>query len=86
MGRVRTTFKGPRIIDLDILLFENYACNFQNLIIPHPEMTSRAFVLKPLLELDPHLPDPRTGVSLAVHLDQAEMNQKIVRVKRLAAI
>ena len=51
MGRVRTAHWGPRIIDCDILLFGDAVINTADLIIPHPEMNNRAFVLKPLAEI-----------------------------------
>lgn len=46
---------GPRSLDCDILLFDNLQINSEQLIVPHPRMTQRAFVLKPLAELDSHL-------------------------------
>lgn len=51
MGRVRTVRWGPRIIDCDILLFGDEVINTERLVIPHPEMHHRDFVLKPLAEL-----------------------------------
>jgi 2-amino-4-hydroxy-6-hydroxymethyldihydropteridine diphosphokinase len=51
LGRVREIRWGPRIIDLDILLFNNDNIKVENLIVPHPRMYERAFVLVPLLEI-----------------------------------
>ena len=51
MGRVRKEHWGPRIIDCDILLFGDEIVNTPDLIIPHPEMMNRDFVLKPLAEI-----------------------------------
>ena len=51
MGRVRTIHWGPRIIDCDILLFGDEKIHTDDLIIPHPEMHHRDFVLKPLSEI-----------------------------------
>jgi len=51
LGRVREIRWGPRIIDLDILLFNNDNIEVENLIVPHPRMFERAFVLVPLLEI-----------------------------------
>lgn len=51
MGRVRDIENGPRIIDLDLLLYESYTCNTDFLTLPHPRMNERTFVLKPLCEI-----------------------------------
>jgi 2-amino-4-hydroxy-6-hydroxymethyldihydropteridine diphosphokinase len=58
MGRVKRTPKGPRLIDLDILLFGNALVRSPELEIPHPRMTERKFVLAPLAELAPDLRHP----------------------------
>ena len=52
LGRIRTIKNGPRIIDVDLLLYENEIRNTRTLILPHPRMMERNFVLKPLLDLD----------------------------------
>lgn len=59
MGRLRMTPKGPRTIDLDILLFGNAVVHAAGLEIPHPRMAERRFVLEPLAELAPGLRLPR---------------------------
>jgi len=53
LGRIRDIRWGPRTVDLDILLFNNENIKSEKLIIPHPRMHERAFVLVPLLEIDP---------------------------------
>ncbi|MBO1915444.1 2-amino-4-hydroxy-6-hydroxymethyldihydropteridine diphosphokinase, partial [Microvirga sp. 3-52] len=60
LGRVRTVRWGPRIVDLDILLYNNDNIKAENLIIPHPRMYERAFVLIPLLEIAPEIVHPVT--------------------------
>ena len=50
-GRVREIKNGPRILDLDLILAENDKQNSENLILPHPRVKERRFVLIPLLEL-----------------------------------
>ena len=53
---------GPRPLDLDILLFGKRIIDTEELVVPHPRMNERAFVLLPLTELDPLLCDPKTGI------------------------
>ena len=55
LGRVRTVKNGPRTIDLDILLFEGQNINEKDLIIPHPRIKEREFVLAPLREIAPQI-------------------------------
>jgi 2-amino-4-hydroxy-6-hydroxymethyldihydropteridine diphosphokinase len=62
--------KGPRIIDIDILLFGRRIIKEENLTIPHPLLKERQFVLVPLLELEPGLRDPETGRPLAESLER----------------
>ena len=69
LGRVRSgAAKGPRPIDLDILLFGNAIIETPKLVIPHPRMLERRFVLEPLLEIAPELRDPRTREPLRNYL------------------
>lgn len=58
LGRIRTVRWGPRTIDLDLLLYEDLILNSPGLILPHPEMTRRFFVLAPLAEIAPELKLP----------------------------
>ncbi len=51
LGRVRSKKWGPRTIDIDILFYNNLKYESQDLIIPHPEIKKRAFVLIPLIEI-----------------------------------
>lgn len=70
LGRpeARPLDKGPRFIDLDLLLLGELTVRLPGLEIPHPELANRAFVLAPLLELDPGLLDPRDRAPLAPRL------------------
>ncbi|MGH2982795.1 MAG: 2-amino-4-hydroxy-6-hydroxymethyldihydropteridine diphosphokinase, partial [Solirubrobacterales bacterium] len=70
---------GPRPIDLDLLLLGDLELRTERLTLPHPEVTSRRFVLEPLLELDPelHLPD---GTALREALASLGPGQQVVRV------
>ena len=58
LGRKRTVPKGPRVIDLDILLYGDQMMNQPNLVIPHPLMATRKFVLAPLAEIAPEVMHP----------------------------
>ncbi|MEJ2663449.1 MAG: 2-amino-4-hydroxy-6-hydroxymethyldihydropteridine diphosphokinase [Spirochaetia bacterium] len=53
---------GPRSIDIDLLLYGKHLVTGPRLIVPHPRMQERKFVLIPLIELAPYLTDPRTGI------------------------
>lgn len=55
LGRTRTVVNGPRIIDLDILLYNHLRLQTSQLTLPHPRMLQRDFVMKPLKEIDPLL-------------------------------
>jgi 2-amino-4-hydroxy-6-hydroxymethyldihydropteridine diphosphokinase len=61
LGRVRSVPKGPRSIDLDILLYDGAIIATAVLTIPHPEIKNRPFVLRHLVEVAPDLADPLTG-------------------------
>ena len=58
MGRQRVQKKGPRAIDIDILLFDNAILDSKELTIPHPAMHQRRFVLEPLAEIAPEVIHP----------------------------
>ena len=70
LGRNRSAEarRGPRAIDIDIVLLEGILSDDPALTLPHPRMAVRAFVLVPLLELAPELADPRTGEPYATVL------------------
>ncbi len=57
--RIKRIFNGPRTIDIDILLFDDLCMNEKELIIPHPRMMERAFVMIPLLEIEPLIKIPK---------------------------
>lgn len=60
-GRVAAVRWSPRLIDLDLLVWGEVQLHAAQLILPHPELTRRAFVLVPLVELSPDLMIPGTG-------------------------
>ncbi|HEX2049233.1 MAG TPA: 2-amino-4-hydroxy-6-hydroxymethyldihydropteridine diphosphokinase [Actinomycetota bacterium] len=72
LGREPTTMRwGPRVIDLDVLTYDDEKLSEPDLEIPHPRMTARRFVLVPLLELDLDVTDP-WGDRYADALDESE--------------
>jgi 2-amino-4-hydroxy-6-hydroxymethyldihydropteridine diphosphokinase len=58
LGRTREVRNGPRTIDLDLLLYGEVESNTEFLMLPHPRMHERRFVLEPLVEIAPHLVHP----------------------------
>jgi 2-amino-4-hydroxy-6-hydroxymethyldihydropteridine diphosphokinase len=65
LGRVAGLRFGPRIIDIDLLLYDDLTLTSPLLTIPHPRMLQRAFVLVPLAELVPTLQYPLLGTEIA---------------------
>ncbi len=61
---------GPRTLDLDILLFGDFVLGEYNLMVPHPRLAERAFVLVPLHEIAPGLRDPRSGATVSQLLEK----------------
>lgn len=70
---------GPRPLDVDLLLLEDVQVSSHRLTLPHPEVTSRRFVLEPLIELDPELQLPN-GTRLAAALKAVGEADRVVRV------
>ncbi|MEI2691374.1 MAG: 2-amino-4-hydroxy-6-hydroxymethyldihydropteridine diphosphokinase [Anaerolineae bacterium] len=65
MGRQPTVRYGPRLIDVDILLYDDLALDTPELTIPHPRMAERAFVLAPLAEIAPDAVHPVLNLTAA---------------------
>ncbi|MDR1385403.1 MAG: 2-amino-4-hydroxy-6-hydroxymethyldihydropteridine diphosphokinase [Planctomycetaceae bacterium] len=64
LGRVRNERWGSRTIDLDLLLFGNCILRTEHLIVPHPQMTERRFVLEPAAEIAPDMQHPVVGKTI----------------------
>lgn len=71
LGRVPTFRMGPRSIDIDILMHDDVVLEEPALVLPHPGIPQRPFVLVPLLQLDPELRNPVDGLPWARFLDDA---------------
>jgi 2-amino-4-hydroxy-6-hydroxymethyldihydropteridine diphosphokinase len=70
MGRIRAEKYGPRIIDIDILLFNNERLNYSFLKLPHPEMQNRRFALLPLSEIAAEIVHPVLHKNIARLLEE----------------
>ncbi|MEP7354624.1 MAG: 2-amino-4-hydroxy-6-hydroxymethyldihydropteridine diphosphokinase [Acidobacteriota bacterium] len=81
MGRIRTAPKGPRVIDVDILLYGNAIVNLPGLEIPHPGIPLRRFVLEPLAELAPGLHHPANNLTVRRMLTKVK-DQDVRRVQK----
>jgi 2-amino-4-hydroxy-6-hydroxymethyldihydropteridine diphosphokinase len=80
LGR-RATFRwGPRAIDLDILFFDEETIQTEELIIPHPRLQERQFVLIPLVEIDPHLIHPVLQKTVLQLLENLEDDQGVEKI------
>jgi 2-amino-4-hydroxy-6-hydroxymethyldihydropteridine diphosphokinase len=84
MGRKRVKGKrwGSRIIDLDILLYDQDVIEKRALKIPHPELHKRRFVLLPLAELAPHVVHPQLGQSISTLLATVKDDKRVVLMPR----
>lgn len=77
-GRERLFHNAPRTLDLDLLLYGGAHMDTPELVLPHPRMHERAFVLAPLEELDPDLEIP--GHGRVAHLRRSVADQRIERL------
>jgi 2-amino-4-hydroxy-6-hydroxymethyldihydropteridine diphosphokinase len=77
MGRRRVQKKGPRSIDIDILLFDDEVVDRDDLTIPHPAMQDRRFVLEPLAEIAPQAKHPVLEKTIRELLDALPVGQAV---------
>jgi len=83
MGRQRKEKWGPRIIDLDILMYGDEVIDSPELKIPHPYMKERSFVLVPLQEIDPKIVFPDDGAKIEevlIKVIAREGNNRIIKI------
>jgi 2-amino-4-hydroxy-6-hydroxymethyldihydropteridine diphosphokinase len=79
IGRIRTEPKGPRIIDIDILLFGDEVLDTPELTVPHPAMHQRRFVLEPLAEIAPTAVHPVLKRTVREFLDSLPADSGLVK-------
>lgn len=78
MKRVKTIINGPRIIDVDILLYGDVSMKTETLTIPHPRMTERAFVMVPLYEISPNLVIDKIAIEDIIQNLKGEEIRKLI--------
>ena len=78
--RVRTIHQGPRRMDLDLLLYDDRTINEEDLVVPHPRMAERRFVLQPLCEIAPDLLHTLTGEGIRELLASLESDETVVKL------
>jgi 2-amino-4-hydroxy-6-hydroxymethyldihydropteridine diphosphokinase len=83
MGRVRTQKKGPRTIDIDVLLFGDTVVDSPELTIPHPAMHRRRFVLEPLAEIAPNVQHPIFKKTIRELLEDLPAGQTVRQLKKI---
>ncbi|HEX6717162.1 MAG TPA: 2-amino-4-hydroxy-6-hydroxymethyldihydropteridine diphosphokinase [Pyrinomonadaceae bacterium] len=81
LGRTRNVPKGPRTIDLDLLIFKDERLDSEFLTLPHPGLALRRFVLVPLNELVPNLVHPVLGKTVSELLVQTKDRSTVTRWK-----
>jgi 2-amino-4-hydroxy-6-hydroxymethyldihydropteridine diphosphokinase len=84
LGRTRRVDKGPREIDLDILFFGQAIIEDPELVVPHPLLYERNFVLVPLAEIAPEFRDPRTGLTIVELKNRTRDESAVEKIGRLS--
>ena len=77
MGRQPTFPYGPRVIDVDILFYGDLLIDQESLVVPHPRLLERAFVLIPLVEIAPELVHPQLGLTVSELLERVDGSEGV---------
>ena len=78
IGRRRVFRNAPRVLDMDILLYGRRALESPPVVLPHPRMAEREFVLRPLADIAPNLKHPVTGISVSEMLRNLPGRSEVV--------
>ena len=83
MGRVKNPIRfGPRVLDMDIILYADHVIETDRLTIPHPRMHKRRFVLRPICDIDATIIHPILGQDMQMLLDNlGDDDQKVLEIK-----
>lgn len=84
LGRRKTFRWGPRVIDIDILCYDDYVINTPDLVVPHPRLMERRFALVPLCELAPQLVLPTADKPVCAILDGCRDSGEVKFYKSVA--
>lgn len=79
-GRTRSTPNAARTLDLDLLDYDSRQCELPTLVLPHPRLHRRRFVLEPLREIVPDWRHPRLGLAVAELIDRLPPGQSTRRI------
>lgn len=78
--RTRSILNGPRRMDLDLLFYGTEVIDEENLIVPHPRIADRRFVLQPLCEIAPRFVHPVSGVTISEMLLRLRSDEVVVKI------
>jgi 2-amino-4-hydroxy-6-hydroxymethyldihydropteridine diphosphokinase len=81
LGRTVQERWGPRVIDIDIILYDDVCWSDEQLVLPHTEFRNRRFVLQPLLDLNSQITDPITGKTVEELLSSPEVKGNVVKTE-----
>jgi 2-amino-4-hydroxy-6-hydroxymethyldihydropteridine diphosphokinase len=81
LGRTKIVKNGPRSIDIDILFYGDFVIKTKNLVIPHPLIQERLFVLQPMMDLNPHFVHPVLKKSIRELYEAHPWTQKVMLYK-----
>ncbi len=81
LGRIRDQKWGPRLIDIDLLYYGSVIIHEENLVVPHPEIPQRRFVLEPLMDIAPDWIHPELNLSTRELLEQTPDKLPVYRLE-----